>query len=62
MVNGVPFDSMVGLLALLEALVEGVLLATGERGLKRMNKWEESVRIARSYRLPVPDIEQQKEG
>ena len=62
MVNGVPFDSMVGLLALLEALVEGVLLATGERGLKRMNKWEESVRIARSYRLPAPDIEQQKEG
>ena len=53
-VNGVPFDSMVGLVALIEALVEGVLAASGDRGLARMNEWEESVRIARAFRVLNP--------
>jgi DNA-binding MurR/RpiR family transcriptional regulator len=53
-VNGVPFDSMVGLMALIEALVEGVLAASGDRGLARMKEWEESVRIARAFRVLDP--------
>lgn len=49
-VDGIPFDSFVGLLALLEALVEGVLLATDGRGIERMKEWEHTVQIARAYR------------
>jgi DNA-binding MurR/RpiR family transcriptional regulator len=49
-VDGIPFDSMVGVLVLIEALVEAVLLASGDRGLDRMKQWESSVHIARSYR------------
>ncbi len=48
-VDGVPFDSFVGLLVLVEALVEAVLVATGDRGIKRMNQWEETVQISRAY-------------
>jgi DNA-binding MurR/RpiR family transcriptional regulator len=50
-VDGVPFDSMVGVLALLEALVEAVLLASGSAGLERMKQWERSVEISRAYRV-----------
>jgi len=53
-VNGVPFDSMVGIVALIEALVEGVLAASGDRGIDRMKQWEESVRIARAFRVLNP--------
>lgn len=49
-VDGIPFDSFVGLLALLEALVEGVLQATDGRGIDRMKEWEDTVQIARAYR------------
>lgn len=49
-VDGIPFDSFVGLLVLVEALVEAVLIATGERGLTRMKQWEETVHITRAYR------------
>jgi DNA-binding MurR/RpiR family transcriptional regulator len=49
-VDGIPFDAMVGLLALNEALVEAVLQGTGERGLTRMKDWETSVRIPRAVR------------
>jgi DNA-binding MurR/RpiR family transcriptional regulator len=52
-VDGIPFDSVVGLLVLVEALVEAVLLATGERGIARMKEWERSVQIARAYRTPA---------
>jgi DNA-binding MurR/RpiR family transcriptional regulator len=48
-VDGIPFDSVVGIVVLLEALVEAVLHATGERGLDRMKQWEHSVNIARAY-------------
>jgi len=37
-VDGIPFDSFVGLLALVEALVEAVLMATGDPGLARMKQ------------------------
>jgi DNA-binding MurR/RpiR family transcriptional regulator len=49
-VDGIPFDSFVGLTALLETLVEGVLAATDGEGLARMKEWEETVQIARAYR------------
>ena len=49
-VDGIPFDSFVGMLALLEALVEGVLIATDGRGIERMKEWEDTVQIARAYR------------
>jgi DNA-binding MurR/RpiR family transcriptional regulator len=49
-VDGIPFDSVVGVVALLETLVEAVLLAAGDRGLARMKLWEESVHLARAYR------------
>jgi DNA-binding MurR/RpiR family transcriptional regulator len=48
-VDGIPFDSVVGIVVLLEALVEAVLHATGDRGLDRMKQWEQSVNIARAY-------------
>jgi DNA-binding MurR/RpiR family transcriptional regulator len=49
-VDGIPFDSVVGVVALLETIVEAVLLAAGDRGLARMKQWEESVHLARTYR------------
>lgn len=49
-VDGIPFDAMVGVLAVSEALVEAVLQGTGERGLARMTDWETSVRIQRAVR------------
>jgi DNA-binding MurR/RpiR family transcriptional regulator len=49
-VDGIPFDAMVGLLALAEAMVAAVLRGTGESGLARMKDWESSVRIARAFR------------
>lgn len=54
-VDGIPFDSLAAPVALVEALVEAVLRQTGERGLQRMQRFEESVRIARAYR-PEPDL------
>jgi DNA-binding MurR/RpiR family transcriptional regulator len=47
-VDGIPFDAMVGVLALVEALVEAVLQSVGERGVTRMKDWETSVRIQRA--------------
>ncbi len=47
-VDGLPFDSVVGTIALVEALVEAVLLATGDRGIDRMKQWETRCRS------PVP--------
>lgn len=49
MVDGIPFDSDAGLIVLLEALVEAVLLATGDRGIERMKEWEKSVQVRRAY-------------
>jgi DNA-binding MurR/RpiR family transcriptional regulator len=53
-VDGIPFDSDAGLLVLLEALVEAVLLASGDRGIERMKEWEKSVQVARAYGMQNP--------
>ena len=60
-VDGIPFDSMVGLLVLVEALVAAVLGATGSHGIDRMKQWEDSVRIARASRADdsAPDAARQ---
>jgi DNA-binding MurR/RpiR family transcriptional regulator len=47
-VDGIPFDSFTGLLALVETLVEGVFHAVGTQGIQRMKAWEESVHIYRA--------------
>ncbi|MCU1584212.1 MAG: hypothetical protein JWM49_768 [Microbacteriaceae bacterium] len=62
-VDGIPFDSVVGVVALLETLVAAVLLAAGDRGLARMKLWEESVHLARAYRESAENqsIEQREE-
>ncbi len=52
-VDGIPFDSMVGLIVLVEALVGAVLVATGDRSLERMKQWEDSINLARAHREPV---------
>ena len=52
-VDGVPFDSFAGLLVLVESLVEAVLVATGDRGIERMNEWEETVQITRAYQTSI---------
>lgn len=54
MVDGIPFDSDAGLLVLIEALVEAVLLATGDRGIERMKEWEKSVQVMRAYGVQNP--------
>jgi DNA-binding MurR/RpiR family transcriptional regulator len=61
-VDGIPFDSVVGVVALIETLVEAVLLAAGDRGLARMKLWEESVHVARAYRESAENqINEEKE-
>lgn len=60
-VDGIPFDSVVGLVVLVEALVEAVLHETGVRGLERMKRWEESVHIARAYSATM-SLAEEKEG
>lgn len=47
-VDGVPFDSHSGVFVLLESIVEGVFDTLGKVALKRMERWEESVRITRT--------------
>jgi DNA-binding MurR/RpiR family transcriptional regulator len=61
-VDGIPFDSVVGIIVLLEALIEAVLHATGDRGLERMKQWEHSVHIARAYSATVPLANERNEG
>lgn len=47
-VDGVPFDSHVALLVLIECMVEAVFDEVGEKGLKRMAEWETSVEVPRA--------------
>ncbi|UIJ33763.1 MurR/RpiR family transcriptional regulator [Allobranchiibius sp. GilTou73] len=39
-VEAVPFDTFVGLLALVETIVESVMSRMGAQGIRRMRKWE----------------------
>lgn len=47
-VDGIPFDSFAGLVVLVESLVEGVLHASGEKGVERMKLWETRSKIERA--------------
>lgn len=56
-VDGVPFDSDVGVVMLLEALVACVFNAVGESGIRRMAQWEQAVQVPRAFRaggVPEP--------
>jgi DNA-binding MurR/RpiR family transcriptional regulator len=48
-VNGIPFDSHVALLVLVECMVEAVSREVGDKGLRRMADWEESVEVPRVF-------------
>ncbi len=49
-VDGVPFDSFAALLVLVEALVDTVFHALGDRAIERMTQWEHSIHIYRAFR------------
>lgn len=51
-VDGVPFDSDAGVLILLESLVECVFNALGPKAIRRMERWEENVKIPRAFSAP----------
>lgn len=44
-VEAVPFDTFVGLLALVESIVEAVMTRCGPKGLRRMKDWETQATI-----------------
>lgn len=49
-VDGIPFDSHIALLALVESLVQAVFRKRGAKALERMVLWENAVRIHRAFR------------
>jgi len=53
-VDGVPFDSLAGLLVLTESLVDAAFHAAGEAAIERMADWERSVHIYRAFRASGP--------
>ena len=53
-VDGVPFDSFAGLLALTESLVDAVFQRAGGAAIERMADWERSVHIYRAFRASGP--------
>jgi DNA-binding MurR/RpiR family transcriptional regulator len=53
-VDGIPFDSLAGLLVLTESLVDGVFHRAGEAAIERMADWERSVHIYRAFRASGP--------
>ncbi|GAB7005653.1 MurR/RpiR family transcriptional regulator [Nocardioides sp. AN3] len=52
-VDGVPFDSDGGVVILLESLVECLFDALGATAIRRMSRWEESVKVTRAFAKPV---------
>lgn len=54
-VDGIPFDSDVGLLALAECLVQAVFREIGDKALTRMRQWEDAVDIHRAFRAAGND-------
>jgi DNA-binding MurR/RpiR family transcriptional regulator len=57
-VDGVPFDSFVSLMVLVEAIVEATFRLSREAGLKRMKQWEEDIHIYREF-VENPSIEEE---
>lgn len=54
-VDGIPFDSLAGLVVLVEALTEAVFHSNEQRSLKRMKQWEDSIHLHRiSSETAVP--------
>jgi DNA-binding MurR/RpiR family transcriptional regulator len=49
-VDAAPFDTFVGLLAVVECLVDAGFRRIGTPALERMRQWEESVQISRTVR------------
>lgn len=57
-VEGIPFDSFVGLMVLIEAIVEATFKQTREASMKRMKQWEQTFHIHRSFaEQPHPEEE-----
>jgi DNA-binding MurR/RpiR family transcriptional regulator len=52
-VDGIPFDSHIALLALVESLVQAVFRTRGSKALERMVLWEDAVLIHRVFRATV---------
>jgi DNA-binding MurR/RpiR family transcriptional regulator len=48
-VEGVPFDSFVSLMVLVEAIAEATFRLSREAGLKRMKLWEETIHSYRAF-------------
>ena len=55
-VDGIPFDSHVALLMLVECLVEAVFRETGDKALTRMALYEEEIQIHRAFRVNADHI------
>jgi DNA-binding MurR/RpiR family transcriptional regulator len=52
-VEGMPFDSFAALMVLIETLVEAVFQQLGSTAIKRMNLWEETAQIHRTFRSAI---------
>lgn len=55
-VDGIPFDSDVALLTLIECLVQAVFGEVGDKGLERMAQWENAVQIHRAFRATTSNV------
>ena len=55
-VDGIPFDSDVALLMLVECLVEAVFHEIGDKALARMALYEDAIQIHRAFRVTVDPI------
>jgi DNA-binding MurR/RpiR family transcriptional regulator len=55
-VDGIPFDSDVALLALVECLVEAVFREIGDKALTRMALYEEAIQIHRAFREAADQV------
>lgn len=58
-IDGIPFDSDVAVLTLVECLVQAVFRAVGDKGLDRMAQWEDTVHIPRAFRAAPGNDEPQ---
>jgi DNA-binding MurR/RpiR family transcriptional regulator len=54
-VDGIPFDSDVALLTLVECLVQAVFRERGDKAFERMAQWENAVHIHRAFRATTAE-------